>query len=242
MNATRWLAILTALLCAQGAWAQQTLTGTVLDLGEGQGRGLAGVKILVRCPGAADIEDITDADGHYAIALPQKVKLPVVAEFRKINYRDDPMVINVTEAQVHDMKVPLIRSRQSGAYNEQVAENIYTQQNPEQQAAQIYAVAALPKDQRDEVEHALAGKGDPALLRQLTAQSVMRDEYMRVRDGLDANKFSRVYATPDFAHSSVSLHGELASPLEKKQLESIIRDPNGISAERVGRAPSMQIQ
>ncbi|MDR5782936.1 hypothetical protein QCE63_26365 [Caballeronia sp. LZ065] len=215
--------ILVVALCGRGAWAQQKITGTVLDPGEGAGGGIPGVKVTVKQAGGTTIKtDITTIDGRYSVELPSGTRLPVVAEFSKISYVDDPMVVPVTETNIKDLKVYLAHIGQQQAYYNQIALNIAQQSNVDQRTSQMYAVAALPLDHKDQVAQALATRGDPALVKQLAETNSKRTAYVQVRDALQESKAKNVYATPDFKGSNIFINGDVASQWNKNKIENVI--------------------
>lgn len=238
----RLLLAVTLLLGAgvvQTGEAEQVLKGRVLDLESPitNPKGISGVRIAVKLVSGQIIKPggkpggATDGEGDYEIRLPDRLPLPLVAEFTKVNYYDYPTTLQVSNLAKHQEPVWMAASKMNIEYYNRVGLNVIGQSDKQLQRAQLEIVAALPAEDQSKVVATLNAQADRSLLKELEEAIGMRVELAKFREQLDKGGFLGVHARPKYLQSGqVWVYGSVNNIEQAKKLK-VLSTPFGRAAE-----------
>jgi hypothetical protein len=203
------------------AAADQDVKGKVVDVGSQESKGIAGVEVLLKTASGAQVgTTVTDLNGQYVINLKSQPRLPLIAEFTKINYAENPKIANVKRLDSAQPDVGLVNCDGDDSYYKTAATYIASAPTKELQIDRLNAVAALPAAKNKIVADKLGAYGDANLMGQLASATVTQTMLENFRKGLNEKKIGNVVAGTN-QDGKIELFGSVSSSWQMKQLEDV---------------------
>lgn len=203
------------------AAAGQDVRGKVVDLGFQESKGIAGVEVTLKTASGAKIDTtVTDLNGQYAIKLKSPPHFPMIAEFRKINYAENPNIAKVSQLDGAQPDVGLVNCDGDDSYYKATATQIAAAPTRELQIDRLNAVAALPPAKNKIVADKLGAYGDAELMRRLASATATQTTLNNFRNGLNEKNIGNVVAGKNH-DGKIELYGSVSSSGQMKQLEAV---------------------
>jgi hypothetical protein len=203
------------------AAADQYVKGKVVDVGFQENKGIAGVEVLLKTASGARVgTTVTDLNGQYVIKLKSPSRLPLIAEFRKINYAENPKIANVKQLDAAQPDIGLVNCDGDDSYYKAAATHIASAPTKELQIDRLNAVVALPAAKSKIVADKLGAYGDAELMERLTSATATQTTLENFRKGLNEKKIGNVVAGTNH-DGKIELYGSVSSSWQMKQLEAV---------------------